>query len=897
MTEYSTPQNWLLGLASFAALTGTISFSGDIAFAQSISPDNTLGAERSVINPHDTLGQLIEGGARREGNLFHSFDTFNVDFNVDVGQGVYFDQPTGIERIFSRVTGRSLSKILGTLGVWDKINKVVGNADLFLINPNGIIFGPNASLNLGGSFLATTATSVDFGQGNQFSAINPSPALLTVNIPIGLQFRENSGQITNQSLSLGFGLQVLPGKTLALIGGDILSQGGIIVANEGRVELGSVAIGQVSLNPIEKGWALAYDGVTDFRDIQLTQGSSIGANGEGGGEIHLQGRRVTLADGSSIFATVVFGSQDGEILDVNALESLELIGTNPNPSRNSSSLVTSTFSDGDAGDIRIKTGRLLLKDGAIISTGSIFIPALGDPRPKGQAGDLFVEAPDSVDIRNSTLSTSTNGSGDAGNLIINTRQLIVQESSTISSIARAGSEGRAGNVAINAEQVNVLGGAQISASSFGQGQGGNLLLNSDSVNLSGVSLDSGRSSGLFTTSEAGAGNRGGEIRVNAKDLRIADGAVVNARSQSNFPGGDIIVNTHTLDLIGGGKILATAFSAGDAGNITVNVIDRISLAGSDPFATIVNNSNPASGFFADTAIDSTGAGGNILVNASEIILAQGAGIAVSSQGSGEAGNLEIQANLISLDNQAFLTAETSGGEGGNIRLQTQDLLLLSSNSQISTTARGTGSGGNITINTPFLVALPEEGLTGSDITANSFGAQGGAINITAEGVFGLQIRDTLSDENDITAFSQLEAALNGTITLNLPEIDPSRGLIELPSNIVDSAALIAQNPCRKEAASAFIIKGRGGLPSSIPEDLSSEAVQVELVKPVSPVATAAQEYSNSSETAAKLAASYNPIVPAQGWVFNNKGEVVLTAYNPIFTGSQRLRENSTRCGV
>ena len=158
-----------------------------------IIPDNTLGSENSVVTPNVIINGIdsdrIDGGAVRGSNLFQSFQ----EFNVGEGRGAYFSNPAGITDIFSRVTGGNISQILGTLGV-------SGNANLYFLNPNGILFGPNARLDVKGSFLATTADSIIFDNNYEFSASNPTaPPLLTVNIPIGLRFRENAGDIVVQT--------------------------------------------------------------------------------------------------------------------------------------------------------------------------------------------------------------------------------------------------------------------------------------------------------------------------------------------------------------------------------------------------------------------------------------------------------------------------------------------------------------------------------------------------------------------------------------------------------------------------------------------------------------------------------------------------------------------------
>ncbi len=182
------------------------------AIAQ-ITPDDTLGIESSILTPDVSLnGQvvdLIQGGAVRGDNLFHSF----LDFNVDLGKSVYFDNPAATQAIFSRVTGNDVSKIFGTLGV-------AGSADLFLLNPNGILFGENASLDIAGSFLATTADAFQFDNGLSFSATNPQTApLLTVNVQPGLQFGNNPpSTITN----LG---QLQTGEHLTLAAENLNLQG------------------------------------------------------------------------------------------------------------------------------------------------------------------------------------------------------------------------------------------------------------------------------------------------------------------------------------------------------------------------------------------------------------------------------------------------------------------------------------------------------------------------------------------------------------------------------------------------------------------------------------------------------------------------------------------------
>ncbi len=243
-----------------------------------VTPDGTTSTTVNQVGNDFTIDQ----GDRVGDNLFHSFNEFSVP---TLGSAL-FNNASDLANIFSRVTGSNISNIDGLLSA-------NGTANLFLINPNGIIFGQNARLNLGGSFFASTADSLLF-EGNEFSASNPqAPPLLEVSIPIGLNFRDNPGDIVNQAT--GDGLQVRPGEIIALVGGNIDFEIGRITARGGNIELGGLSeAGTITFND---------DGRLNFPEdvakanINLSNAAQVDVRGTGGGSITINARNLNLQAG------------------------------------------------------------------------------------------------------------------------------------------------------------------------------------------------------------------------------------------------------------------------------------------------------------------------------------------------------------------------------------------------------------------------------------------------------------------------------------------------------------------------------------------------------------------------------------------------------------------------
>jgi filamentous hemagglutinin family protein len=701
-----------------------------------IVPDDTLPSASTV--EAGCTDCTIEGGTRQGNNLFHSFR----EFSVPTGGSAHFNNAADVRNILTRVTGNSVSNIDGLL-------RSNGTANLFLLNPNGVIFGPNARLDVGGSFLASTADAIEFGNQGFFSAANPeAPVLLTVQ-PSAFWFNQvaraaivNRSTVPLETDKQGLpvpdrqGLQVPDGQSLLLLGGNINFAGGGVNAAEGRVELAAVAgTGRVGLSLDDNNLRLRFPAALNRADISLTNGSTVNTSGEGSGSIQIWGRRVFMNGGSQV-ASFTQGAEPGGRLAVNTSESLSVIGAVAY-----GNLSTVTFGDGKAGDLLIETRRLSLRNGGSVASGTF---------GNGFAGQLTVNATESVEIAgrdglaSSGLFSSTASAGQGANLTVNTRRLILQD------------------------------GGGLSASA---------LLASQDGQIFPVSGD------------------GGDLTINASD---------------------------SVELSRQGLILTTTVGSGNAGNITINT-------------------------------------GRLLVQ-DESLIAANASAANDAQ-LGNAGNVVVRAQSITLRNQSRINAITTKNQGGNITLQVQDLLLLQQLSSISTTAgtdQAGGDGGNITIDSNFLVAIPNEN---SDISANAFTGQGGRVEITAQSILGIQDRSQPTSLSDITASSEFGSA--GTISLNTPDVDLNRGLTELPETVVDASQLVALGctpaATRQVNQGEFYQTGRGGI-APLPTDPQSSSDILEDLQPPN---------SWNETTVANT-----PIQEAQGWQVNDHGQVVLLAERP-----------------
>lgn len=917
-----------------------------------IVPDDTLGQERSRLVPFPGA-DLIQGGAVRGANLFHSFS----EFNVGDGALVYFGNPTGIQNILTRVTGKNASTISGVLGV-------DGRANLFLLNPNGIIFGRNAVLDVRGSFVGSTATAIGFGSQGNFSAINPqAPALLTVQ-PSALLFSQaQAGQIDVRSQ-----LSVPESQNLLLVGGNVNLQQAQLTAPGGQIELAGIAKpGTIDLN----GFQLEFSNQTPRANITIDQ-SRVSTTGTTGGNIRFNANdidiknqslietgtettinapparsgdvainatgTVSIAQQSNLFANAAFGTTERpgaitinarslNLADKSNIQTIALgLGQAGDVTLNVQDALTLTNGStagslllltqaGQAGNLNINTGSLLIENGSFL--GSLPIFAIGN------AGNINIQARDRIVLRgkdadgtpSSILSppafsqgkggdiniqtgslqldpetqivSGTVGEGDAGNITIDARNDVVFDGGQANSSVGQDATGKGGDIRIQAESIRLLNGGGLFALSSGNGSAGNIQVNTrKDITIRGRNLET--ASGIVTAlilnpNNLAAPGRGGDIAITADNIFLSEeGSIITGNLGRPGNSGALSIKVRDrLNLSSNSNISTYTFGQGNAGQLSIDAGNSVSLDQNSGILTS-SFSFPAAfeflgvlGFSREQLAASSG------VNLAEFNRVLG----LFSPTAGASNNLEIRTGLLRLSGGSTIATGTGSGDGGDIRLQLDRGLILRSQGRIVTNAgvfEQAGNGGNITIESPFIVAVPREQ---SLISASAFSGRGGNITINTTGLYGIEPRATTTIpsfrtlqtpiSSEITASSQL--GVQGNINIVRPEVEPTQSTIELPTAPIPGNQI--SQICRPQgnadrSIGSFVNSGRGSAPPS-PIDPLTGSVST-------PLATL--EGAPVNRSAADGTVKNSPaIVEAQSWIKTADGKVMLVARTPETT--------------
>lgn len=692
-------------------------------------------------------GAFISGGASRGQNQFHSFQ----DFDIATGQAAYFIGADGLERIFARVTGSSPSSIFGSLGV------LSAGTDLLLINSNGLVFGPDSNLDLTGSFIGTTANSVQFQDGITLLTNDSTPApALTSSVPTRLDFNQNASisvQNTGHSYSISpfapiqeiaprTGLSISQNQTFALIGGSLNLNGGI-VRTDGQIQLASVARGSALIDPTD--WSFDFSDVDRYGNLVLSDLSLLQAEGAFGGNISLVGQDINIEDGSFVFNQSTLGSSIGGIY-LNASNSVNLSGGNPIQGV-TSTILSRQLGTGKGGPIIISAPSFTLLDGSRLLSDTIL---------SGEAGDIELDIANTTEIGgfdptvNSFLSVIATGTFGAGN---------------------------AGNIQLSTNQLRIFSGGSVGSSTYSSGDGGSVVIDANEIVVDGV------------------------VPTNFAP------AAISVISFSLGDAGRIEINTDSLQVLNGGRVSASTASSGNAGNVQIRATQSVEVSGNFPGArnpslidSSANIADPSLAEIVQLQYPLEGDAGSVDISSPRLTVRNGGMVTVQNEGIGDAGTLTVSSETLRLGSRGAISASTNGGNGGNIDLAAENL-LVGVDSNITASSRGEGLGGNIFIESDAIALFPN-----SSITANADQGAGGRVEVSTDALL-------RSPNSSITATSAAGPELDGTVDIQAPdetitidtEITPQlTGVPEV------SAACVGGSGGNSE----FVVTGRGGLPRS-----------------------------------------------------------------------------------
>lgn len=826
------------------------------------------------VNPGQTLALL-------GGNVsFDNTQTFPIGANIELGGlsasgTITFDEnlslsfPENINRADVSLTGNSVIFVNNDGGGSIRINA----ANVTLTEGSQLLAGLNNSINpdaqAGDIVINATETISLTGNSGLDNNVQPNELgnagnieLTATNISLSENSRLNSLIFAGAEGNTG-NLILNATKNILLANSILATQiqdGGI--GNAGNIELSAT---NISLN----------------NNSQVNSVIVSGGMGDTGNLILNATEQITVEDSivlNQIQPNAISNAGNGNI-EINA-NSLAIVSLPNSDNAIASRILNNTLGNGNAGNITFNiTDNILLDKGGIASQVTS-VP--GNAVAEGNAGTIEINTGSASLQNRSELLSDTNGRGNAGNIIFDATENILLDGNTlVASQIRPGSEGNAGNINISA----------------------------------GGTLTSRNFSFISTNVQEGGIGQGGNLSITAPEVIVTEGSILDALTENvseiNNDGGSITVEAQILKLTAGGKIVTATDGNGNAGNINLQISESLEIDGANApelppeieefEEQLLNDLETATGLFANTTENSSGNGGSInITNPTSFTIVNGGQVTVDSQGTGNGGNLVIKTNSLTLDNQAKLLAASQFGQEGqdlsNITLQIADTLSLKGDSQISAQAFNEANGGNINIEAKFVIAFPPQ-TEGNDIIANAEQGNGGNIRIAAEEILGLQERPATpgNNTNDIDASSDF--GFDGTVSLETPDVDAMKGIVELSSDIVQVNESFA-SVCavdRVAEGSNFILKGRGGIPNQPIEDLTADNIlTVE-------ESSSANQLSQETDLDSALEQEYPPIMtnqgkiyPARGLVVQEDGSVILTRY-PTDIISQRVPNSPENC--
>jgi filamentous hemagglutinin family protein len=701
-----------------------------------VTLDGSLGRAGALSGPDYQITEDL--GQRAGSNLFHSFG----QFNLQSAESATFSGNPAIQNVISRVTGGSPSSIDGAL------RSTIPNANLYFLNPAGVFFGPNASLDVQGSFHVSTADYLGLADGTRFSTGLPNTnQVLTSALPEAFGFLgDNPGNITLAQAEL----EVPNGKSLSIIGGDIDFVGGQLIAPAGRIDLVSVSSkGEV----VRQDNDLSLNGFNQLGKIELTQSAKVDTSGEGGGAIFIRGGELTLKESDVLSNTL--GANAGKTIDI-------LLPQGMLEMRNGSRIGATSDGAGKGSDLQINAQTIFLsRDGSEFTTG-----LNSQSLSTGDGGDIEVTTESLEVVNGAEISAKTFDAGNGGNVLLKADSVGLSgdgaDNSTGLFTTTTGSSGNAGDLTIQSNSLDVDAGARIATITDGSGTGGSLLIEAGEISLSG----SGTVVFAGATKAATGDSKG--ITIKTDSLEVRNGALIDTLSVSTSDGANLLIEAGSILLTGDGFESGTGIRGGsnhlgNAGKVTL-IAENVEILNGAAVSTLAlgtgkggdilvtaGNILIAGGFlFSDALLDPSGDAGNIIIQADNLELRSGtgvsnttdisrdrlAGITSSTNGTGNSGDITIEAGkiLVTGSKTGILTTTSDIGNAGDVTLIT-DNLELSNGTRVATSTNASGIGGNLLV-TAGNVVLSDSSLLAGTTTDSSGNA--GKVIINADN---LELRD------------------------------------------------------------------------------------------------------------------------------------------------------------
>jgi len=611
--------------------------------AAQIATDGSVGARTALLGPRFSIPDTL--GARVGRNLLHSFGVFNVR----TGESATFGGNSGIDNIVARITGGSASTIDGLIRV------DYAGASLFLINPGGLVFGPGASIDVPGSFYASTAHSLRLADGTVIDMRSASPVTLTAAPPTAFGFESSGAALT----MTGSQLRAREGQRIGIIAGDV----SLTATSSGRASALTAPSGTIGVVATRGAGTVAIDsdrltpaGFAAMGDLAINGNSSLLANEGparmGGGTVQLRGGNVTL-NHANVEASTRFGA--GQAIDIAAMDRLTVDASN---------VIAITTGAGNAGALHLEGRNIVISNGSLVDTSC-------DPGcTTGRGGDLTIVAGNGLAITGADplhptyVVSNSFGGGATGPISVTTGgALTMNGAAFIQGIALAGGDGS--SITLHTGSIDLSDGAQVDASTRATGRGGNIVVrNAGDTRVSGTRRD-----------------------PTQNDLKLPSGFFVNTGGAGSA--GNIVISTATLQVLNGAEISSTAQnrSTGAGGRIEVRASGLLRVAGTDSegkSASIVANT------FA------SGTAGEIDLSADRIEIADNGRVQTQSEGSGSANTVKIRARELALSSRGQISSDArAGGDGGTIDVAiTETLTIRGADSGIFAKTYGAARGGH-----------------------------------------------------------------------------------------------------------------------------------------------------------------------------------------------------------